>query len=96
MIEIIIFYIHILSWLWAFTFTWQHKGLKNAFLSLAVLGFIFIIFWTITSPLARLIYPDSFHSVYFTKDTLSLVLVLIPESIFYYFYFVKESIKLSK
>ncbi|MEJ5286176.1 MAG: hypothetical protein CH6_4485 [Candidatus Kapaibacterium sp.] len=89
MIEIVIFYFHIVAWIYAFTKVWQEKGTKTALLSFAVLAFVFIVLWTLTSPLARLIYPSKPISPYFTADTLSLILLVIPESIFYYFYFFK-------
>ncbi|MGB9771968.1 MAG: hypothetical protein ACPLX7_08360 [Candidatus Kapaibacteriota bacterium] len=88
MIEILIFFLHIVAWIYAFTKVWQEKGTKNALLSLAVLGFVFIVLWTLTSPIARFVYPSKPISVYFTSDTLSLVLLIIPESVFYYFYFI--------
>lgn len=89
MIEVLIFYLHILAWSYAFTKVYQEKGLKFAFLSSGILAFVFVILWTISSPLAHLIYPNETISPYFTADTLSLLIVLIPESIFYYFYFYK-------
>ncbi len=89
MIETLIFYLHILAWSYAFTKVYQEKGLKLAFLSFAILVFVFVISWTISSPLAQLIYPREPISPYFTADTLSLLIVLIPEAIFYYFYFYK-------
>lgn len=90
MIEILIFYFHILAWVYAFTKVWQEKGTKFALLTFAVLAFVFVVLWTITSPLARWIYPEKPISPYFTADTLSLILLIIPESIFYYFYFLKS------
>jgi hypothetical protein len=87
MIEILIFYFHIVAWIYAFTKVWQDKGLKLAFLSFAILAFVFVVLWTITSPLSRLIYPTKLVTPYFSADTLSLILLLIPESIFYYYYF---------
>lgn len=91
MIEIFIFYFHLVAWVYAFTKVWQERGTKSAFLSLAILAFIFITLWTLSSPLARLIFPPKYNSPYFTADTLSLILVVIPESIFYYFYFIKAT-----
>ncbi|MCX7909338.1 MAG: hypothetical protein N2560_07470 [Ignavibacteria bacterium] len=87
MVEILIFYLHILAWIYAFTKVWQEKGTKMAFLSFGILAFVFVILWTLTSPIARWIYPSKPISPYFTADTLSLLLLLIPESIFYYYYF---------
>ncbi|MGQ9819301.1 MAG: hypothetical protein ACUVQ1_05180 [Candidatus Kapaibacteriales bacterium] len=89
MIDIIIFFLHILGWAYAFTKVWQRKGIKPALLSIAILFFIFIVLWTITSPTARLIMPKALDSAYFTVDTLSLVLLIIPESVFFYFFFIK-------
>jgi hypothetical protein len=89
MIEILIFYLHILAGIYAFTKVWQERGGKTASLSLAILAFVFIVLWTLTSPLSRLIYPSKPISPYFTADTLSLILLLFPESAFYYYYFFK-------
>lgn len=89
MIDIFIFFLHILGWTFAFTKVWQVKGIRNAFLSLAMLTFIFIILWTISSPIARLLMPKNWDSPFFTVDTLSLIILIIPEAIFFYFYFIK-------
>lgn len=89
MIEILIFYFHILAWIYAFTKVYQEKGLKFAFLTFAILAFVFIVLWTLTSPIARWIYPEKPIGPYFTADTLSLILLIFPESVFYYFYFIK-------
>lgn len=89
MIEILIFFSHIVAAVYAFTKVWQERGTKAAFLSLAVLFFVFIVLWTLTSPISRFIYPSKPISPYFTADTLSLLLLILPESIFYYFYFFK-------
>lgn len=90
MLDIFIFFLHIFGWTYAFTKVWQTKGTKYAFLSVVVLGFLFIILWTITSPFAKLIMPKSWDFAFFTADTLSLILLLIPETIFYYIYFIKS------
>lgn len=89
MIDIVIYFLHILGWTFAFTKVWQKKGTKPALLSIAILFFIFIVLWTITSPTARLIMPKGLDTPYFTVDTLSLILLIIPESIFFYFFFIK-------
>jgi hypothetical protein len=90
MIEILIFHLHILGALYAFTKNWQKRKLKDAVLSVMILGLIFSIGWALTQPIAQLIWPPSFKSIYFTKDTLSLVLLVIPESVFFYLFFVKD------
>ncbi len=97
MIELLIFYIHIIGGLFAFTKNWQLRGIKEAFLALGIIGLFFTIGWALTGTIANLIYPYAWNTIYFSNDTLSLVLLLIPEVIFYYYYFIKdkESIELA-
>jgi len=90
MIEIFIFHLHILAALYAFTKNWQKRRLRDAILSVMILGLIFSIGWALTQPIAQMLMPGSFKSIYFTKDTLSLILLVIPESIFFYLFFVKD------
>ncbi len=90
MIELLILFLHILGALFAFTKNWQEDNAKSGFLSLALIGLVFTIGWALTGPIANLIMPDSWETVYFTKDTLSLLMLFIPECFFFYFFFVKE------
>ncbi len=90
MIEILIFQIHIIAILYAFTKNWQNGGFKEGLLAVLVLGLIFIIGWALTSAISILIYPENLKSIWFTQDTLSLILLIIPESIFYYYFYIKS------
>lgn len=90
MIEIFIFYLHIIAALYAFTKNWQNRTLKDAFLSLIILLLVFAIGWALTGSLAYAIYPSSWNTPYFNYDTLSLVLLVIPEAVFFYFFFIKD------
>ncbi len=96
MIELLIFYLHIVGGLFAFTKNWQSRGIREAFLAVGIIGLFFTIGWALTGTIANLLYPDSWDSIYFTSDTLSLVLLLIPEVIFYYYYFLKDKTHLDK
>ncbi|MCX7880028.1 MAG: hypothetical protein N2517_05150 [Ignavibacteria bacterium] len=89
MIEITIFYLHILAWAYAFTKIWQEKGLFSGLLVVLVFVLLFFILWALTSPIAHLIFPESWRSPFFTSDTLSLVLLIPPEVFIFYVYFVK-------
>lgn len=93
MIEIFIFHLHIIGVLYAFTKNWQRRSLKDGFLSVAVLLLVFSIGWALTGSVAYAIYPKSWNSPYFSHDTLSLVMLTIPEIIFFYFYFVKDKVQ---
>ena len=90
MIELLIFHLHIVGSLYAFTKNWHNRRLRDGFLAVAVIGLIFTIGWALTSPIAQLIMPDTWESIYFSKDTLSLILLFIPESLFFYFFFIKD------
>ncbi len=90
MLELLIFHFHIVAALYAFTKNWQRRGIRDAILSVLIIGLFFTIGWALTSPIARIIMPYKWQTLYFNRDTLSLVLLLIPESIFFYFFFVRD------
>ena len=90
MIEILIFHLHIIAALYAFTKNWQERGVKEGLLGVGLIGLLFTIGWALTGTLAALILPDSVNYLYFNKDVLSLLLLLIPESIFFYYFFLKD------
>lgn len=92
MIEIFIFYLHIVSAIYVFVKNWQNRTLKDAFLGLGVFALVFSIGWALTGSLAYAIYPDKWKTPYFNHDTLSLVLLAIFESIFFYHFFFKDNI----
>jgi hypothetical protein len=89
MIEILIFHLHLTAALYAFTKNWQKRKIRDAILALMIIGLFFTIGWALTSPVSRLM-PKHLESIWFTRDTLSLVLLAIPESFFFYFFFVKD------
>lgn len=90
MIELLIFHLHIIAALYAFTMHWQKHSIKEAILGVATIGLFFTIGWALTGTIAYAIYPQSWNSIYFNSDTLGLVMLLVPESIFYYYFFLKD------
>lgn len=92
MIELLIYHLHIVAALYAFTKRWQVEGLKGAFLSLGICVLVFTIGWSLTGAIAHQIMPGPYApGTFFTGDTLSLVLLLIPEIAFFWFFFVRSS-----
>ena len=91
MIELLIFHLHLLVGLYAFTRYWQNHSLRDGFLALGVVFLVFVIGWSIMGTIADIIYIDAFENDYFTKDTLGLTLLVIPESFFFYHFFIKKS-----
>ncbi len=90
MIDLLIYHLHIACALYAFTKSWQNAGVKEGLMAVAVIALAFAIFWALTATLANIIMPDSWVTIYFTKDTLSLVMLLIPEYFLFYHFFLKE------
>ena len=90
MIEILIFELHLIASVYVYTKGWQEGGTKDGLMAVAILLLFFTIGWAITGTLSNLIYPSSWNSIYFTQDTFSLVLLLIPEILFFKFYFLSD------
>ena len=91
MIELFIFHLHLLVGLHAFTKNWQKGSVIDGFLAFGVVFLTFIIGWSIIGTVVNLLFPESWNSIYFTSDTLGLILLTIPEGIFFYHFFFKDS-----
>lgn len=89
MIEVLIYYIHIAGALYAYTKSWQNGTVKDGVMAVLMIGLFFAIGWALTGTVARIVYPDALNSIYFTDDTFSLVILLIPEIYFFYHFFIK-------
>ena len=87
MIEVFIFLLHILAALYAFTRAWQDNHIKEGVLAVALIGLVFAIGWSITGTVAHLVMPGGGFPPWFTADTLSLVLLLIPELLLFRVFF---------
>ncbi len=92
MIELLIFHFHVVGFLYAFTKNWQQRSLKDGFLSVMVLCLVFAIGWAITGTVSAYIYPDAWNTMYFNRDTLSLVLLFIPEIVFFYYFILRDKV----
>ncbi len=90
MIELLIFHLLICYAVYAFAKNWQRRSFRDGLLAIAILGLIFTISWALTSPIAYWIMPDKWVSLYFSKDTLSLCLLFVPISVFFYLFFVRD------
>ena len=89
MIIVIIFYLHILLAVLAFTRRWQEEGLQGGFIILGFIGLIFAVGWTIAGFIIHFVTPRGIPGL-IDADTLSLVILSMIEGIFYYFYFFKN------
>jgi hypothetical protein len=92
MIDLLIYHMHVVAVIYAFTVRWQRDGLKGGLLAVATCALVFTILWAMTGPIARIIMPDASQpGALFTSDTLSLTLLLIPEGFFFRAFFLRAS-----
>jgi hypothetical protein len=90
MIDLLIYHLHIVGVLYAFTMRWQREGMKGGVLAVATCALVFTILWAVTGPIARIIMPQAAQpGDVFTSDTLSLVLLMIPEVLFFRVFFLR-------
>ena len=90
MIELLIFHLHIVASLYAFTKNWQKRSFKDGVLAILIIGLMFSIGWALTGTISRIIMPYKWNTQFFTQDTLSLVLLLIPEIFFFKIFILNE------
>ena len=90
MIELLIFHIHAMAGLYAFTKRWQEGKLREGLLAIAIFFLVFIIMWTLTGQIVKALMPSEGFTTWFTRDTGSLVLTIIPDLIFFKVFFLND------
>ena len=90
MIPLIVFYIHIIGFTYAFTREYQREGLSAGFLTLGFLVLIFSVGWSISSFVFKYLIDESGFGIWLNRDALSLVALSAGEGFLYYFYFDSE------
>lgn len=91
MIELMIYHLHLMGVLYAAVSRWQREGMKGALLAIGICGLVFVIGWSLTGAIARMLMPGPFApGALVTSDTLSLLILLVPEVAFFWMFFVRE------
>lgn len=85
MIPVLVFYLHTVAAVAAFTKRWQDEGIGEGVLAVAFMVLIFSAGWAICTFLIKLVTPEKGFSTLFDRDALSLLLLTTVEGIFYYF-----------
>lgn len=93
MLDIVLLHLHLIAALYAFVQRWQEENAKEGVLAVALIGLVFAIGWTITGTVARFIMPEQSGTPWFTADTLSLLLLFIPEVFLFRAFFLSQSKK---
>lgn len=91
MIEILLFNIHIICALYIYTKRWQESGIKEGVIAIATFGLVFTIGWSLTSPIANFVLPNTWRTIWFTSDTLGLILLSMIEAVFFKVFFIDSS-----
>jgi hypothetical protein len=90
MIAIIVFYLHIIGAVYAFSKGYVEHKLVDGFMSLAFVAIIFSVGWTMAGFIVRFLFPEKGFGTWLDNDTSSLILVTLFEAILYITYFVKQ------
>lgn len=87
MIEVILFYCHVVFFVYIFAKNYVNENLLGAFLSTIFVVIIFTVGWTFSAFIIGLFIPDAGLSRILTKAAFSLGLLTLLEAVFYKFYF---------
>jgi hypothetical protein len=85
MITLFIFYAHVIAAVTIFTKRWQDGDWKEGLLGVGFLALVFSVGWSISTFILKLFLDEKGFSIWFDRDTASLVFLLIMEAVFFYF-----------
>ncbi len=60
-------------------------------MAIAIFFLVFIIMWTLTGQIIKALMPPEGFTTWFTRDTGSLVLVIIPDLLFFKVFFLNDT-----
>ncbi len=84
MITLFIFYMHAVAAVAIFTKRWQDADWKEGVLGVVFLALVFSVGWSIATFFVRLAISEKGFAVWLDRDTLSLVLLVVMEVVFFY------------
>ena len=90
MIPLVIFYLHVVAVTAVFTRRYQSEGIGEGFLAVFFMGLIFFVGWAMASFIMKLAMPQEGLAIWFDRDSASLLLLTVAETVLYYFYFKDE------
>lgn len=94
MVAVFVFYIHLVAASAIFTKRWQESGTGEAFLAVGFMALIFGVGWSVATVFLKFFFDKEGLSVWFDRDQMSLALLTVLESIFYYAYIKWEQKKI--
>lgn len=91
MIELFVFYLHVVGIAAGFTKRWNEDGVGEGVLAVLSIALIFFVGWAMASFLVRLALPPEGLGKVLNRDAAALLLLTVSEAVFYYFYFRGEN-----
>ncbi len=89
MIPLLVFYLHTVAAVWAYTKRWREQGVKEGILAVAFMALIFSVGWSMSTLLLKAVVGPSGLGPGLDRDALSLLLLTLGEGVFYYLYLKK-------
>lgn len=90
MIDLLVFYIHVVVFAAGFTRRWQESGISEGLLTVFFMALIFFVGWSMSSFIMKLALPQGGWGPVLDRDTAALLLLTVAEGVFYYFYLRSE------
>ena len=91
MIPLFVFYAHVVAFAAVFTQRWQEEGVSEGVLGVLFMLLIFFVGWSMSSFVMRLVMQPAGFGKWLDADAMALAVLAIVESVFYYFYFRKDT-----
>jgi hypothetical protein len=91
MVPLLVFYLHVVTFVAVYTKRWQVEGVKEGVLAVIFMALIFFVGWSMASYIVKLVMPPGGLAKAFDNDAAALTLLTLGEGIFYFFYFRGES-----
>ena len=86
MIPLLVFTVHIVAVAAGFTRRWHEENVSEGFLAVFFMALIFLVGWSITSFLMKLVMSAEGLGPMLDRDAASLLFLTVSEAVFYYFY----------
>jgi len=93
MIEVFIFYFHVVFFVYVFAKNFAEENVVSAFLSTIFVVIIFSVGWTFSAFVIGLFIPPEGITRILTRAAFSLALLTILEVIFYKFFYSRKPVK---
>lgn len=92
MIEVVLFYAHVLFFTYIFSKNYVQEGFLSAFLSAIFVVVIFTVGWTFSAFVIQFFIPDEGLNKIMTRAAFSLALLTIMEAFFYKLYYGRKKV----